>query len=32
MNNFTENDEKILQILIKIESKMNFLNQIHSPK
>ena len=32
MNSFTANYEKILQTLVKIESKMNFLNQIRKPK
>ena len=32
MNSFTANYEKILEILITIESKMNFLNQIRKPK
>ncbi|AJW63073.1 Transposase DDE domain protein [Elizabethkingia miricola] len=32
MNSFTANYEKILQTLVKIESKMNFLNQIRRPK
>ncbi|WP_407483556.1 IS982 family transposase [Elizabethkingia anophelis] len=32
MNSFTANYEKILETLVKIESKMNFLNQIRKPK
>jgi len=32
MNRFTANYEKILQTLVKIESKMNFLNQIRKLK
>ncbi|BFO64741.1 hypothetical protein KCF3NO3_07240 [Chryseobacterium sp. KCF3-3] len=32
MNSFTANYKKILKTLIKIESKMNFLNQIPKPR
>ncbi|NAW50121.1 IS982 family transposase, partial [Elizabethkingia argentiflava] len=32
MNSFTANYEEILEILMTIESKMNFLNQIRNPK